>query len=77
MFRLDKNSNHHIFNTYFPVWGNDFNNGNISQVIKYKGSNPSYPKYVGMILASILTSIYVYGDEPSGTIKYVQDVVYL
>lgn len=30
-----------------------------------------------MILASILTSIYVYGDEPSGTIKYVQDVVYL
>lgn len=77
MYRSDKNSNHHLFNTYFPVWGNEFNNGKISQEIRYKGSNPPYPKYVGMVLASILTSIYIYGDEPSGNIKYVQDVVFL
>ena len=77
MFRWDKNNNHHLFNSYFPVKGNEANFGSISQEIKYTSANPPYPKYVGMILASILTSIYVYGDEPSGIIKYVQDVVYL
>jgi hypothetical protein len=77
MFRLDKNNNHHIFNTYFPVQGNEYNNGKITQVIKYKNAKPEYPKYVGMVLASILTSIYIYGDEPSGTIKYISDIVYL
>lgn len=83
MFRFDKNNNHHLFNTYFPVEGNAHVNsgtadtGKISQIIKYTGSKRPYPKYVGTVLASILANIYIYGDEPSGVIKYVQDIVFL
>lgn len=74
MYRHDRKSNWHIFNTYFPV---ESSSNKITQKIKYKSTTSPYPKYIGMILASILASLYVYGDTPSGNIKYISDIVYL
>lgn len=81
MFRHDKDNNWHIFNTYFPVKSENmmptqeirYNKAGIY----YKNGTGPYPKYVGLIVASILANIYVYSDEVSGTSKYVSDIVFL
>ena len=73
MFRHDKDNNWHIFNTYFPVVSK---NGKPTQEIRYNNTGP-YPKYVGLIVASILANIYTYSDEVSGVSKYISDIVFL
>lgn len=82
MYKSDKNGNWHIFNTYFPVLVNGGSNKyNISQSIKFPALDPSksakYPMTIGLILSSILTSIYIYKDQNSKNIKYISDIVFL
>ena len=36
-----------------------------------------YPKTIGLIISSILTSMYVYKDESAQNIKYISDIVFL
>ena len=82
MYKSDKNGNWHIFNTYFPTLiDNRDSTYNISQRIKmYTDNGPTqfaYPTTIGLILSSILTSIYIYKDENSKNIKYISDIVFL
>lgn len=79
MYRYDKNKNWHIFNSYFPT-SSPFQPSKkldlITQNIYYR-SSVKYPKTIGLIISSILTSMYVYKDESAQNIKYISDIVFL
>ena len=81
MYRYDKNKNWHIFNSYFPIElpSKKQNKLNlITQNIHYKtGTSAKYPKTLGLVISSILTSIYIYKDESAQNIKYISDIVFL
>lgn len=86
MYKGDKNGNWHIFNTYFPVLVSGGSGiYNVSQSIMFKEYNSlkpfseplKYPMTIGLILSSILTSIYIYKDQNSKNIKYISDIVFL
>lgn len=79
MYRYDKNKNWHIFNSYFPIESPTQENLNlITQNIHYKtGTSIKYPKTLGLIISSILTSMYIYKDESTQNIKYISDIVFL
>ena len=81
MYRYDKNKNWHIFNSYFPIElpSKPQENLNlITQYIHYKtGTSIKYPKTLGLIISSILTSMYIYKDESAQNIKYISDIVFL
>ena len=50
----------------------------LTQFIHYKtGTSIKYPKTLGLIISSILTSIYIYKDESAQNIKYISDIVFL
>lgn len=76
MYRYDKNKNWHIFNTYIPLYRDQMT---IKDSIIYENGNGNqyYPKSPGLIISSILTSIYVYKDESAQNIKYISDIVFL
>lgn len=76
MYRYDKNKNWHIFNTYIPLYRDQMT---IKDNIVYGNGNGNqyYPKSAGLIISSILTSIYVYKDESAQNIKYISDIVFL
>ena len=76
MYRYDKNKNWHIFNTYIPLYRDQMT---IKDHIVYGNGNGNqyYPKSAGLIISSILTSIYVYKDESTQNIKYISDIVFL
>ena len=81
MYRYDKNKNWHIFNSYFPIELPSKRQENlnlITQNIHYKtGTSIKYPKTLGLLISSILTSMYVYKDESAQNIKYISDIVFL
>ncbi len=81
MYRYDKNKNWHIFNSYFPIELPSKKQENlnlITQNIHYKTGTPiKYPKTLGLIISSILTSMYIYKDESAQNIKYISDIVFL
>lgn len=81
MYRYDKNKNWHIFNSYFPIELPSKRQENlnlITQNIHYKtGTSVKYPKTLGLIISSILTSMYIYKDESAQNIKYISDIVFL
>ena len=76
MYRYDKNKNWHIFNTYIPLYRDQMT---IKDNIIYGNGNGDqyYPKSAGLIISSILTSMYVYKDESAQNIKYISDIVFL
>lgn len=76
MYRYDKNKNWHIFNTYIPLYRDQMT---IKDNIIYGNGNGNqyYPKSAGLIISSILTSMYVYKDESAQNIKYISDIVFL
>ena len=76
MYRYDKNKNWHIFNTYIPLYRDQMT---IKDSIIYGNGNGNqyYPKSAGLIISSILTSMYVYKDESAQNIKYISDIVFL
>lgn len=76
MYRYDKNKNWHIFNTYIPLYRDQMT---IKDSIIYGNGNGDqyYPKSAGLIISSILTSMYVYKDESAQNIKYISDIVFL
>ena len=76
MYRYDKNKNWHIFNTYIPLYRDQMI---IKDSIIYGNGNGNqyYPKSAGLIISSILTSMYVYKDESAQNIKYISDIVFL
>lgn len=77
MYRHDKNKNWHIFNSYFPIIAKDQSElTSITQDIHYS-SSARYPKTLGLVISSILTSMYVYKDESAQNIKYISDIVFL
>ena len=77
MYRHDKNKNWHIFNSYFPIIAkNQSELTSITQDIHYS-SSARYPKTLGLVISSILTSMYVYKDESAQNIKYISDIVFL
>lgn len=79
MYRYDKNKNWHIFNSYFPIELPSQHQDKlnlITQNICYN-SSAKYPKTLGLVISSILTSIYVYKDESTQNIKYISDIVFL
>lgn len=81
MYRYDKNKNWHIFNSYFPIElppKKQEKLNLITQYIHYKtGTTIKYPKTLGLIISSILTSMYIYKDESAQNIKYISDIVFL
>lgn len=81
MYRYDKNKNWHIFNSYFPIElppKKQEKLNLITQNIHYKtGTSTKYPKTLGLIISSILTSMYIYKDESAQNIKYISDIVFL
>ena len=81
MYRYDKNKNWHIFNSYFPIELPSKRQEKlnlITQYIHYKTGTPiKYPKTLGLIISSILTSMYIYKDESAQNIKYISDIVFL
>lgn len=81
MYRYDKNKNWHIFNSYFPIElppKRQEKLNLITQYIHYKTGAPvKYPKTLGLIVSSILTSMYIYKDESAQNIKYISDIVFL
>lgn len=79
MYRYDKNKNWHIFNSYFPTSSPSQPSKKLDLVTQniYYNSSAKYPKTIGLIISSILTSIYVYKDESSQNIKYISDIVFL
>ena len=81
MYRYDKNKNWHIFNSYFPIElppKRQEKLNLITQYIHYKTGTPiKYPKTLGLIISSILTSMYIYKDESAQNIKYISDIVFL
>ena len=81
MYRYDKNKNWHIFNSYFPIElppKRQENLNLITQYIHYKtGTTIKYPKTLGLVISSILTSMYIYKDESAQNIKYISDIVFL
>ena len=76
MYRYDKNKNWHIFNTYIPLYRDQMI---IKDNIVYGNGNGNqyYPKSAGLIISSILTSMYIYKDESAQNIKYISDIVFL
>ena len=77
MYRHDKNKNWHIFNSYFPIIAKDQSElTSITQDIHYS-SSARYPKTLGLVISSILTSMYIYKDESTQNIKYISDIVFL
>lgn len=76
MYRYDKNKNWHIFNTYIPLYRDQMT---IKDNIVYGNGNGNqyYPKSAGLIISSILTSMYIYKDESAQNIKYISDIVFL
>lgn len=76
MYRYDKNKNWHIFNTYIPLSRDQMT---IEDNIIYGNGNGNlyYPKSAGLIISSILTSMYVYKDESTHNIKYISDIIFL
>lgn len=81
MYRYDKNKNWHIFNSYFPIELPPKKQDKINlitQNIHYKtGTSIKYPKTLGLVISSILTSMYIYKDESSQNIKYISDIIFL
>ena len=81
MYRYDKNKNWHIFNSYFPIElppQRQEKLNLITQNIHYKtGTSIKYPKTLGLVISSILTSMYIYKDESAQNIKYISDIVFL
>ena len=76
MYRYDKNKNWHIFNTYIPLY-RDYMTIKDSIIYGNSNGNQYYPKSAGLIISSILTSMYVYKDESAQNIKYISDIVFL
>ena len=76
MYRYDKNKNWHIFNTYIPLYRDQMT---IKDSIIYGNGNGNqyYPKSAGLIISSILTSMYIYKDESAQNIKYISDIIFL
>lgn len=79
MYRYDKNKNWHIFNSYFPTSSPSQPSKKLDLVTQniYYNSSVKYPKTIGLIISSILTSMYIYKDESSQNIKYISDIVFL
>lgn len=79
MYRYDKNKNWHIFNSYFPIelpLQHQDKLNLITQNISYN-SSAKYPKTLGLVISSILTSMYIYKDESVQNIKYISDIIFL
>ena len=75
----DTAGNTHIFNTWFPVsfYGQP-GNSQPTQQIKYKSSAVGkYPSTTGLVVASLLTSIYIYTESVGDSVTYIPDVIYL
>jgi len=60
-YYCDTQENFRYFNTYFPV---SISGRNIAHKIRYKtGKDAGHPKYIGIVVASLLASLYTYRES--------------
>lgn len=75
-YRGDKAGNLHILNNWFPINSLQNENGDCYETVMLK-SDDKHPKYLGLMVASVLANIYVYEGQGTERLPYMRDIVHL
>lgn len=76
VYNGDSIGNIHFINNWFAVTAGNYDKPR--QEINYKDDAENlHPKYIGLVIASVLANIYMYTDSVGNSISYVSDLVYL
>ena len=76
VYNGDSVGNIHFINNWFAVTAPKY--GQPRQEINYKEDAKNlHPKYIGIVVASVLANIYMYTDSVGNSISYISDIVYL